>query len=82
LQDKGFTPVADGGELVGRWWRGVVLACRRQLGVGQGLASDCLGIVDVGLGSTTSLAALSGAVGLNLPHVVTGRSQRKYHRSS
>jgi len=82
LQNKRLTPVAHGGELVGRWWRGVVLAGRRQIRLGQGLPGDCLGILDVGLGATTSLAALRGAVGLDFPYVVTGRSQCEHHRSS
>jgi hypothetical protein len=48
--------------------------------VGQRLAGDGFGVLDVGLGPTTALAPLGGAVGLDLSHVIAGGGERKDER--
>nr|WP_236646872.1 hypothetical protein [Micromonospora acroterricola] len=53
-----------------------------QVRVGESLASDGFGVLDVGLGSPTSLASFGGAIGLNFAHVVTGGHERQDHRAS
>lgn len=58
-----------------------MLAGRGQPGVGQGLAGDGLGVLDVGLGAPAPLAPLVSAAGRDLPHVIAGRGQGQHDRA-
>jgi hypothetical protein len=48
--------------------------------VGERLAGDGFGVLNVGLGPTTALAPLGSAVGLDLPHVIAGGGEREDDR--
>ncbi len=58
----------------------VCLSGRGQVRVGERFAGDGFGVLDVGLGPTTALAPLGGAVGLDLPRVIAGGGEREDDR--
>jgi hypothetical protein len=75
LGDQAAPLVAQGDQLLPVRVSSVLLAGGWQLGMGQGLAGDRLGVLGVGLGPAPPTAPLGGAAGLHLAHVIAGGGQ-------